>query len=189
MEPWLISAVPQPLPCRSRARASYAPYVPEAQGQHYALAAGAPCTTATRTHTVAPQVDGALTYGEYDLGHFSALVERACADRPGGLEGATLLDCGSGCGRLVVAASALWPEMERAIGIEKVEPLHAIGIAAVAQLPAGQQARLRLLCGDAHDLTDAMRQADVVFAYSSAFASQGDLLTDFSYTCGTRLRT
>lgn len=145
----------------------------------------APCVY---TRTVAPQVDGALTYGEYDLGHFCALVERACADRPGGLEGATLLDCGSGCGRLVVAASALWPEMERAIGIEKVQPLHALGIAAVAQLPAEQQARLSLLCGDAHDLTDAMRQADVVFAYSSAFASQGDLLTDFSYTCGTRLR-
>jgi len=70
-------------------------------------------------------VDGALTYGEYELGHFCALIERACADRPGGLEGATLLDCGSGCGRLVVAASALWPEMERAIGIEKVEPLHS----------------------------------------------------------------
>ena len=48
-----------------------------------------------------PQVDGALTYGEYELGHFCALIERACADRPGGLEGATLLDCGSGCGRLV----------------------------------------------------------------------------------------
>ena len=54
--------------------------------------------------------------------------------------------------------------------------------------PDPKQARLTLLCGDAHDLTEEMRQADVVFAYSSAFASQGDLLTDFSYSCGTRLR-
>ena len=145
--------------CRSLCRAA-AVRVPHSAYRRPkgSYASGAPCVY---TRTVAPQVDGALTYGEYDLGHFCALVERACADRPGGLEGATLLDCGSGCGRLVVAASALWPEMARAIGIEKVEPLHALGIAAVAQLPAEQRARLRLLCGDAHDLTDAMRQADV----------------------------
>ena len=104
-------------------------------------------------------VDGALTYGEYDLGHFCTLVERACADRPGGLEGATLLDCGSGCGRLVVAASALWPGLRRAVGIEKVAELHALGARAVAELPAEQQQRLTLRCGDAHDLPDEMRQA------------------------------
>ena len=53
-------------------------------------------------------MDGALTYGEYDLGHFCALIERACADRPGGLEGTTLLDCGSGCGRYRVHTTCVY---------------------------------------------------------------------------------
>ena len=128
-------------------------------------------------------IDGALTYGEYDLEHFYDLVSRT-----GDLEGATLLDDGSGCGRLVVAASALWPELRCAIGVEKIEELHEVGVRAVRGLADEERGRAVLHCGDATGLREVMRAADVVFAYSSAFPSDGVLLTDFSATCGTRLR-
>ena len=93
------------------------------------------------------QIDSALTYGEYDLAHFYDLVSRA-----GSLEGATLVDCGSGCGRLVVAALALWPELRCAVGVEKVEALHQIAVETVATLPPDDQRRAALHCGDAHEL-------------------------------------
>ena len=85
-----------PSPCRGRERTSYAACVPRAQAQLARRPSGALwyrgprqaawgddppprrakwCGSQT-SHRVPRQVDSALTYGEYDLGHFCALVVR-----------------------------------------------------------------------------------------------------------------
>lgn len=104
--------------------------------------------------TGAPAVESALTYGEYDLSFFAALVDAAlCA---GGREpaGATFVDVGSGCGRLVCAAAALWPQLARSAGIERVDSLHQLALESLPRarelLPQGPA--LSFHCGDAHEL-------------------------------------
>ena len=73
-------------------------------------------------------VDTALTYGEYDLGFFATLVDRALDGGDGA--GHSFVDVGSGCGRLVLAASELWPALARVSGVESVAELHALAAAA-----------------------------------------------------------
>lgn len=135
-------------------------------------------------------VDSSLTYGEYDLDHFCALVDRALdakADRA-----VTFVDVGSGVGRLVLAAAELWPQLTRCVGIERVEELHRVAVEAAEShrdaVPA--LARCSFFCCDAAEaLTPGgpLADADVLFAYSSTWPAQGDLLTEFSAVCG-RLR-
>ena len=133
-------------------------------------------------------VDSSLTYGEYDLDHFCALVDRALD----GKADATFVDVGSGVGRLVLAAAEIWPQLTRCAGIERVSELHRIAVEATERhrdaVPA--LARCSFFCGDAAEaLTPGgpLGDADVLFAYSSTWPAQGDLLTDFSAVCG-RLR-
>ena len=57
-----------------------APHIPAVPEPRVFSRLGRTVCTVRTCVTVAPQVDGALTYGEYDLGHFCALIERACAD-------------------------------------------------------------------------------------------------------------
>ena len=63
-------------------------------------------------------VDTALTYGEYELEFFATLVDRALDGGDGA--GHSFVDVGSGCGRLVLAASELWPALARVSGVESV---------------------------------------------------------------------
>ena len=56
------------------------------------------------TGSSAQAVESALTYGEYDVDFFAALVDAALTAGGRNAHGATLIDVGSGCGRLVTAA-------------------------------------------------------------------------------------
>ena len=134
-------------------------------------------------------IEAALTYGEFDFGFFAELVQRAL-DEQGSSAGQTFVDVGSGCGRLVFGAAALWPDLACVAGVERVDELHRLAVAATAfDLPLIP--RRQFICGDAADSLAAggtLANADVLFVYSSAFPSHGDLLTDFSEMCGEHLR-
>ena len=145
-------------------------------------------------------VDDSLTYGEYGLDHFAALMEAALALRSGGARGATFVDVGSGCGRLVVAASVIWPELSRCAGVERVPELHELAMAAAEKQVGESQPELTFVCGDAANVLSQdgeLADPDIVFAYSSTWPSEGTtwppvteelFLTDFSEVCGTHLR-
>ena len=145
-------------------------------------------------------IDGALTYGEFDLTFFSTLVDRALEDVA---QPATLIDVGSGVGRLCFAATQLWPQVQCA-GVECLPELHKIAVDTVERLMLdGDQAStslasLRFYCKRAELLLHPGGLLDcenaVYFAYSSAFESEGDELSDFSLMCswlreGTRVIT
>ena len=134
-------------------------------------------------------VDDALTYGEFDLALFAQLVDRAIEPNAGSLS-TTFVDVGSGVGRLVLAAACLWPDrFARFTGVEKVAALHDLALAASARAQLAQPCDF--YCADAADVLaadGALADADVLFAYSSAFASEGDMLSDFSAMCGNCLR-
>ena len=134
-------------------------------------------------------VDSSLTYGEYDLGHFAALVDRALDGK--GQHGRTFVDVGSGCGRLVFAAAALWPALACVAGVERIEEMHEMALAACERVTLPEPPTRRFFHGDVAHLLGAggaLADADVLFAYSSTWAGVGDVLTDFSATCGTLLR-
>lgn len=136
-------------------------------------------------------VDAALTYGEYDICLFASLVDRALCARSDGAAGATFVDVGSGCGRLVLAASVLWPSLARCAGVERVAQLHQLAIEAIGSADGVLGAPCSFYCGDAATYLGErgeLAQADVLFAYSSTWPSEGELLSDFSATCGTHLR-
>ena len=142
-----------------------------------------------RPGAIGCDVDTGLTYGEFALDHFACLVERALDGSSA--EGLTFVDIGSGCGRLVFAAKLLWPELACTAGIEIVPELHALALAAAARTDIPAAPRCQFICGDAaHALapTGALADADILFAYSSAFPSEGDLLSDLSAVCGTCLK-
>lgn len=129
-----------------------------------------------------------LTYGEFDLSFFKILIDRALG---GHADGHVFVDVGSGCGRLVLAASVLWPTLARAAGIEFVPELHQIALHAAQCSLLPESPRREFFCADAYDVLKdgaALSDASIVFAYSSAFASEGDVLTDFSQLCGACLR-
>ncbi|KAL1523454.1 hypothetical protein AB1Y20_018394 [Prymnesium parvum] len=136
------------------------------------------------------RVPSELTYGEFDLGFYAQLVDTALSTR--GQEGGVLVDVGSGCGRLVLASAVLWPGLRRVAGVEKVEPLHAIALAAsqAVRLPPGAPTA-EFFCSDAHEALRAggpLQDASILFAYSSTFPSCGDVMTDFSELCARCLR-
>ena len=142
-----------------------------------------------RTSIGGNSVDSSLTYGEYDLGHFAALVDRALDGK--GQHGRTFVDVGSGCGRLVFAAAALWPALACVAGVERIEEMHEMAMAACERVTLPEPPTRRFFHGDVAHLLGAggaLADADVLFAYSSTWAGVGDVLTDFSATCGTLLR-
>ncbi len=76
-----------------------------------------------------------LTYGEFDFLFFAQLLEKAfdynnsfCLNDDGGDEkwrNKTFIDIGSGTGRLVIGAAALYPELKLSKGVEILPNLHA----------------------------------------------------------------
>jgi len=145
-------------------------------------------------------VDSSLTYGEFDLLFFATLTNEAFTRGGRSPEGQTFVDVGSGCGRLVFAAAALWPSLARCVGIEMVESLHALAVDAaprastliaeesVASDIRGDRraaAAVQLIREDALQGLAAVADGKPVcaFAYSSAYASIGITLTDFSLAC------
>ncbi len=138
----------------------------------------------------APRAADALTYGEFPLEFFEVLVRRALTHAGRDAAGTTLVDYGSGCGRLVYAAAVLFPELERVVGIEVVESLHKLAL-QVAPLAAAHAdyaggAPVSLMHGDASSMLEALTATEqmCVFAYSTAFASaDGLVLDDLSAAC------
>jgi len=139
-------------------------------------------------------VDSALTYGEYDLGFFSECID--CALEHTSASPTRFVDVGSGVGRLVLAATMLWPNRFACCsGVETVAELHRLALVADAALArhhdidASLLPPRRFVCGDAADDPEhVLSDSDVVFAYCSTWASEGDALSDFSAICGTHLR-
>jgi SAM-dependent methyltransferase len=141
--------------------------------------------------------DDSKTYGEYNLRFFAELVDHAiealAPDRT-----ATFVDVGSGVGRLTLAASQLWPNrFARFAGVECVPELHALALEAEAKAAIERRddgvahPRCDFVLGDAVEALAGggpLADADLCFAYSSAFPGQGDLLGDFSRVCGACLR-
>ena len=142
-----------------------------------------------RPGAIGGSVDTSLTYGEFDLGFFADLVDVAIGDRTR----LCFVDIGSGCGRLTLAASVLWPEkLSRAAGVEVVLPLHRLALEARerAVLPPSSPAVDFVCCDLAEALAadGTLSDADVLFCYSTTMPSSGDLLTELSAACGTHLR-
>lgn len=140
-------------------------------------------------------IDSSLTYGEYNLDFFAECMECALEGLQNPARQLSFVDVGSGVGRLVLASSLLWPErFACCAGVEKVSELHELACDAEARMhvsmPHGAPPR-KFICGDAADvLTEdgPLADADLLFAYSSTWPSEGDELSDFSVVCGTHLR-
>lgn len=133
-------------------------------------------------------VDTALTYGEYDLNFFAHLVDLALDGMP---PAAHFVDVGSGVGRLVLAAAMLWPSrLQRSSGVECVADLHRLALEAEVRVRDELAVPCDFVFGDAETALDGhpLSTADVCFAYSTAFAHEGEFLSDFSRVCGTCLR-
>eukprot|EP00308_Calcidiscus_leptoporus_P005152 CAMPEP_0119364262 /NCGR_PEP_ID=MMETSP1334-20130426/11181_1 /TAXON_ID=127549 /ORGANISM="Calcidiscus leptoporus, Strain RCC1130" /LENGTH=262 /DNA_ID=CAMNT_0007379915 /DNA_START=96 /DNA_END=884 /DNA_ORIENTATION=- len=174
----------------------------DAYGERLALGRGAQLgeQLVYRPGAIGCEVDGALTYGEFDLPFFSTLLDAAVhrhSNAPA--RGRRFVDAGSGCGRLVFAAAVLQPSLSRCVGVEKVPELHALACQAASrcEMPAGLPP-CEFLCADALEfLCTPHSQAlapDCIFAYCSTWPSEGDVLTDFSLACaalpvGTRIIT
>ena len=134
-------------------------------------------------------IDSTLTYGEFDLNLFASLVDRAL---DGVADGATFVDVGSGAGRLVLAASSLWPQFGLCAGVECVPELHRVALDAAArvELPPSSP-KCEFVLGKAEDALGAdgrLSSVDVAFAYSSTWPGEGQYLSDFSLVCGTHLK-
>lgn len=143
-----------------------------------------------------------LTYGEFDLDFFFALLRDA---RPS--PGERFVDVGSGCGRLV-AAAALLHAWESASGIEVLNDLHTLGARSMARLKetlrdgAGAQmgvtlAPCTLRLGEADALLPHVLSSRtssglpappaVVFVYATCWPSVGPYLGSLSRTLAASL--
>lgn len=136
------------------------------------------------------------TYGEFPLPSLDLLLDRAEAllEAPASSERRTIVDVGSGCGRL-----ALYMALSRrswdVYGIEISPVFHNEAIKAVDRAigqgcllrmttdepgdekPEGSScsssSRLTLRCGPAQDHPELLQRADLIFCYSTAFESAG----------------
>ena len=73
-----------------------------------------------------PLAGDSMTYGEFDLDFLGSLLEAAEPQK-----GDTFVDCGSGCGRLVLGAALLRPKVwAECHGIELLPELHNEAVAA-----------------------------------------------------------
>ena len=125
------------------------------------------------------QTDSNLTYGEFPVASFYSLVQRALQYiRPKKKDDSlTLVDLGSGCGRLVLAAGLLSNDFDCIHGIEISEPLHQQALQAVqrgvqhgylSSTEDSTASSIALHSASAFDCASILQQADVVFSYSTA---------------------
>jgi len=148
---------------------------------------------------MACDMDRELTYGEFEMATALRCIDAAAAlvaDRP---EGARLrfVDVGSGTGRIAVGCAladgvgaARW---SHAGGCEVRRDLADLADAAAAKRPPRTETQLQFECADllapSRAAADLLRQADVLFCYSTAFPARDDGgLTTLSYALGTGCR-
>jgi len=150
-------------------------YPPAAYNARRNLARDAALATSSKsTADGIPLAGDSMVYGEFNLDFFAQLLELACPVR-----GETFVDLGSGAGRLVIAASLLYPDTWRNChGVELSAPLHDAAIAArvafdgLAPCPpiADCEYTLASVLDDAKGAA-ALAAADVSFSYAVTWAS------------------
>jgi len=138
--------------------------------------------------TIIPLAGDQLVYGEFDLEFFERLLAEA-APQPG----ESFVDCGSGMGRVVLAAALLRPKLGNCHGIEILPELHSAAIKARAKLEevALQIAPCEYSCMDlfGDDAAAALAAADIVFCYAVTWdRDEKDRLTSLSRLLSKRLR-
>lgn len=145
-----------------------------------------------------------LTYGEFDLDFFLALL-RDAQPQPG----ESFCDVGSGCGRLVLAAALAHP-WRRASGVEVLDNLHQAALTAHERLcrlleaeAIAEMAPCHFVCAEADDalppLLSGVDQAagaglsggsagtSVVFCFATCWPGAGPYLPQLSATLARHL--
>jgi SAM-dependent methyltransferase len=136
-----------------------------------------------------------LTYGEFDFHFFAQVMDRAhhhyCR---GGSDPSTafatsktwndkiMMDIGSGTGRLVLGAAALYPEWKECRGVELLQGIHDVAVDKLEECHVGTTTRhlpssdtklpmapVKLSCGSFEDPAMGLGDVDCAFAFSSCF--------------------
>ena len=141
-----------------------------------------------------------LTYGEFDLANFLALLD-SVDPKPGEI----FLDVGSGCGRLVLAASLAYPILGCSYGIELLPELHASALAAHGRLttflrdePTIGIAPCELVCDEVDHALPRLfgsgaggslvrEQPSVAFVYATCWPGAGPYLPSLTETLAATL--
>jgi len=131
-----------------------------------------------------------LTYGEFDFHFFAQVLDRAHYHYYGGEASApttwndkVMMDIGSGMGRLVLGAAALYPEWKECRGVELLQGIHDVAVeklqdctvhSTTCVLPTGDNvplsmAPVTLSCGSFEDPDISLNDMDCAFAFSSCF--------------------
>ncbi|KAL1530246.1 hypothetical protein AB1Y20_001161 [Prymnesium parvum] len=134
-----------------------------------------------------------LTYGEFPLGFFSVLVDRAAVVAGFGVEreDRTFADLGSGAGRLVIwaAATHAWKLCR---GVELLPKLHATAVAKLEdaqQIPDLLRSPVAFDEGSWDDEGLGLSQVDVAFIYTTAIpADEEGVLQDLTKSLTPQLR-
>jgi hypothetical protein len=119
------------------------------------------------------------TYGEFPLDSLDTLLDRALQHQQEDIDEnrpLTVVDLGSGCGRLILYMALTRPTWN-VHGIELSSILYREAVEARERAIAGgwlqMTSSLEFHCGAASQFPDLLRQADLIFCYSTAFESSG----------------
>lgn len=133
-----------------------------------------------------------LTYGEFDFHFFAQVLDRAhyhyyngqnTFGAPSSWNDKVFMDIGSGTGRLVFGAAALYPEWKECQGVELLQGIHNVAADKLTEctldsttrgLPTNDydslpMAPVSLACGSFEDPSMSLGNVDCAFAFSSCF--------------------
>jgi len=124
-------------------------------------------------HRDAADVGVEFTYGELTLDGVDQLLRDAetRSSRPV----RNFVDLGSGTGKLCIAAAAMFPKLERSIGVELSRNRHDIGVKNLAALRQQEPKRresldhVRLIHDDVRKAVAAVAAADVIWISNTCF--------------------
>ncbi|GMI07400.1 hypothetical protein TrVE_jg13743 [Triparma verrucosa] len=114
------------------------------------------------------------TYGEFELGAFMRVVDCALGYLEKKEEDVTLLDLGSGAGRLVTAASLCY-SFRMCRGVEILPSLHDYAVEMQSSLGSAtdfQRSPTSFVCGSWNDKYLYLGDSDIVFVYSSCLGDE-----------------
>ncbi|CEL98332.1 unnamed protein product [Vitrella brassicaformis CCMP3155] len=128
-----------------------------------------------------------ITYSEVDL-NFLAVLLRAAEPK----QGETFVDLGSGLGRAVLGAAALYPSFRKCTGIEYLQGRTDLAKTYVSRFRSSPA--IELMTDDfalptSAKTDQAIQQADVLFAYSPRFSGKELLSTVEKAKSGARILT
>ena len=105
-----------------------------------------------------------FTYGEFPLSSFEKVIQSMITHHLPSSSPSTFFDLGSGAGRLVIAASLLFPSLTSCTGIEILPSLHDYASSILSSNP---NPSVSLICGSWTDPYLYLGDADIIFCYSS----------------------